>query len=187
MLPLSRQAGHVWISHFKTAFVEAKVILVLFCSFQRELYFYFSGLCFSHVFLFKGASRSCLNTKASPARRHSFKWVMLHVEFSCCRQLPFSKASLCSTNGFQSFDTARLLSLCFFGVEEKEAWGSTPTDQNHSVFVLKCLLFICHYKIPSRSINSTLGRNYNTKLYKSFTNKKKTHKKNRDILMSVCK
>lgn len=130
-----------------------------------------------------------MSTEASSARKHTFKWVMPHVEFSCCRQLPFSKASLCSTNRFQSFDTARVHSLCFFGAEGKK----TPKVQHQQTgitrfffFVLKCLLFICHYKIPSKSINSTLGRNYNTKLYKSFTNKKKKRdKKQRHPRVSV--
>lgn len=134
--------------------------------------FHFIGSRFPQVFLFKGVSRFCLNLRASFPCRHCFKWVILHVEFSCCRLLPFSKASPRSTNGFQSLDTARLHSLCFFWVEKQkkkkkaQSLGKVQHQQTGILFsflFLKCLLFICHYKIPSRSINSTLGRNYNTK------------------------
>lgn len=74
-----------------------------------------------------------------------FKRVILHVEFSCCwlrRILPFSKASLDSTNGFQSSYTA-WPNFVFLRrrPQSKEIWSPKITKKFRSsaVELLNCL------------------------------------------------
>lgn len=148
------------------------------------------------------------------------KWVIFYVEFSCCwlpRILPFSKASLDSTNRFQSLDTAWLDSLCFCREktsikvnmkssipEKKSSWTIqliiSPFDKLRKktqviVFFFFPLSVYCSlYKITSRGYKQHFGSNYGTKVYRKASVKKKNVKNidiqnqnNKDILMSVCK